>query len=190
MRRTFALRSEMAFVSSPQRKKVPGGIPAGEKGAMKSNTRVRIFGLLFAGALVFSVSANAQQKAANTLLQSRAYNLQREVFLLGTVVEYKAQSSTSPLGAHVTVQTSAGIVDVHLGDPRMFTVNHFSLAPGDAVRIVGESVSGSPGGQFLARIVQKGTQALEVRSPQGIPLKPGHAATTRAQANTRQGGAL
>jgi hypothetical protein len=144
--------------------------------------------VLFGGALILCINAGAQQKASSSIPSSRAYDLHREVSLQGTVVEYKATSATPPLGAHVTLQTSSGIVDVHLGNSRLLAANHFSLAPGDSVRVFGENLNGSQGVQFAARIVQKGTQALTVRSLQGIPLKPSRVKS--AQAQKQQGGVL
>jgi hypothetical protein len=144
--------------------------------------------VLFGGALILSVNAGAQQKASSSTSSSRAYDLHREVSLLGTVLEYQATSATPPLGAHVTLQTSSGIVDVHLGNAQLLAANHFSLAPGDALRIFGENLNGSQGAQFVARIVQKGAQAITVRSLQGIPLKPGR--VNGAQSQKQQGGVL
>jgi hypothetical protein len=157
---------------------------------MNSNIRVRTLSFIFVGALLLSTSAGAQQKATTSLQHARGYDLGREVSLQGTVVEYNPASATPPLGAHVTLQTSSGIVDVHLGNPQLLAANHFSLAPGDALRIFGENLNGSLGTQFVARIVQKGTNAIAVRSLQGIPLRPGRATKNSAQAQKQQGGVL
>jgi hypothetical protein len=157
---------------------------------MKLKTQVRTLSFLFAGALILAASAGAQQKAATSWQHSRGYDLSREVSLQGTVVGYRPSSLAPPLGAHVMLQTSSGVIDVHLGDPRMLAANHFSLTPGDAVRIIGENLNQSQGTQFVARILQKGTQALEVRSLQGIPLRPGRAMAKSAQAHAQQGGVL
>jgi hypothetical protein len=157
---------------------------------MSPNTRVTKLNLLIVSALLLSVSAGAQQKASTLLQHSRSYDLGREVSLQGTVMEYKPSSSITPIGAHLTLQTSSGIIDVHLGNPQMLAANHFSLSPGDAVRIIGENLNESQETQFVARIIQKGTQAIAVRSLQGIPLKPGRGTTNNAQAQKQQGGVL
>jgi hypothetical protein len=81
-------------------------------------------------------------------------------------------------------------VDVHLGNPQMLTANRLSLAPGDTVRVIGENLNGIQGTQFVARIVQKGALAIAVRSPQGLPLKPGPTAANRAEHSKPQGGVL
>jgi hypothetical protein len=134
--------------------------------------------------LLFGVvaSADAQQTANNV---KSGYDPAREVNLVGTVISYIESSSTPPLGAHVTIQTASGVVDVHLGNARLLTASHFSLASGDSVRILGENVPYANGTRFLARVIQKGNQALAVRSPRGFPLSPGGKLGPRTQ-----GGAL
>jgi hypothetical protein len=86
------------------------------------------------------------------------------------VETFTASADASPLGAHVTVRTGSGMVDVNLGDGRLLSANHFTLHCGDPVRIVGESVAFGNGMRFVARIVQKGTRVLAVRSTRGLPL--------------------
>jgi hypothetical protein len=116
--------------------------------------------------------ASAQQQAnVQTASQkNRAYDMSRETVLEGKVLLYTPASSVPPLGAHVTVQTAAGAVDVHVGNANRLAANHLSLSSGDSVRIVGENVTYGKSTQFLARIVQKGNQILEVRSTRGLPL--------------------
>ena len=127
---------------------------------------------LVAGALMLCATAGAQQKAQAAPLRDLAYDLGRETVVQGTVVQYVANSSVSPLGPHVTVQTSSGIVDVHLGSAQLLEASHFTLSTGDSLRIVGENVPFGSGTQFLARVVQKGNQVLAVRSTRGFPLAP------------------
>jgi hypothetical protein len=61
-------------------------------------------------------------------------------------------------------------MDVHLGPASYLHSNHFSLSAGDSVRFVGVNVVANGGSVFLARIAQKGTQALALRSPRGFLL--------------------
>jgi len=124
------------------------------------------------GALLFCASAGAQQKTQSAALQRSAYDVSREVSLQGTVVSFAENSATAPLGSHVVIQTASGQVDVHLGDARLLKANHFALAAGDSVRVVGENVPYATGSQFFARILQKGNQTLALRSARGFPLRP------------------
>ena len=134
--------------------------------------------------LLFGVAASADAQQPENNLKS-GYDPAREVNLVGAVISYIESSSTPPLGAHVTIQTASGVVDVHLGNARLLTASHFSLASGDSVRIVGENVPYANGTRFLARVIQKGNQALAVRSTRGFPLSPGGKLGPRTQ-----GGAL
>ena len=126
-------------------------------------------------------AVNAQQKG------SAIYDTTREVTLIGTVASYQSSVDKPPLGAHLTLNTTAGPVDVHLGDARFLNANHFQIQTGDSVRIIGENVAYGAGTQFLARLIQKGTQALVLRSARGVPLS--YAAPHKSAAATPQGGA-
>jgi hypothetical protein len=132
--------------------------------------------------LCFATVSSAQQKTQTVSLNNRSYNVSRETVLEGMVVRYTPSASTKPLGAHVSVQTSSGVVDVHLGNAKLLTANHFSLAAGDSLRITGENLAYGTTMQFVARVVQKGNQTLAVRSNRGFPLSPGNKPGTHAQA--------
>jgi hypothetical protein len=119
--------------------------------------------------LLFSVTASADAQQATTDLKS-GYDPGREVNLVGTVTSFVATSDVAPWGAHVTVHTAAGLVDVHVGSAKFLETNNLALNSGDSVRIIGESFTNGGNSVFLARVVQKGTQAVAVRSPRGMPL--------------------
>src|SRR5437867_13291965 len=120
--------------------------------------------------LAFCISANAQQTKQSDAQQLHAYDLNRESFLLGTVVKFESASSTPPIGAHVILQTSTGHVDVRLGSAKVLQAGHLELNAGDNVRIVGEPLALGDSPYFAARIVQKGAQALAVRNDKGYLL--------------------
>ena len=125
-----------------------------------------------AGIFLLSTIASAQQKAQPVAQRDLSYDMSRETVLEGKVLQFAPASSAAPLGAHVTIQTGSGVIDVHLGSARLLEANHFSLASGDSVRIVGENVAYGIGTQFLAHVIQKGNQVLAVRSARGLPLAP------------------
>src|ERR1700730_7186166 len=130
--------------------------------------RVRI--ALLGSALLLSTMASAQQKS--TPQRNLSYDVSREVSVQGSVVSYSETSSVAPFGPRVTLQTSSGVLDVHLGNARLLESKGVTLAAGDAVRVVGESVPFGSGAQFLARLIQKGDQVVLLRSAQGFPLRP------------------
>jgi hypothetical protein len=137
-------------------------------------TRFNRFGLVVSVASTFFLvlASPAQHKPQNVSPRNQAYDLSRETSLQGTVVGYTAASPTPPLGARVTLQTASGPVDVHLGDARLLEADHFTLAVGESIHILGENVSLRTSTQFVARVIQKGNQSLVLRSPRGFPLVP------------------
>src|ERR1700730_7022813 len=130
-----------------------------------------IGGSLLAGAILISCAANAQQRNSQVSLRASAYDVKHEANLMGTVLNFTEDSPMAPTGAHVSVQTADGTVDVHLGSASYLKENHFSLAAGDAVKLIGASVLTNTGPVFLARIVQKGSQYIAVRSARGFLLE-------------------
>jgi hypothetical protein len=158
---------------------------------MQRKLYLRTAGIIFC-TFLSSGTMRAQQLAqrpGQAGPRSLAYDATRETALTGTVVSYTSRSTVAPLGAHVVLQTPSGQVDVHLGPRGFLEARHFSLANGDAVRVIGAPVSASGINVFLARVIQKGTQALVLRSSNGLPLgRPGSPPTGDAQAQ-QQGGA-
>jgi hypothetical protein len=145
---------------------------------MKHKMPKIVISAALAGLIFFSTPGGAQQRnAAVSTARPSAYDVARETSVVGTVVSYTEESSRAPLGAHVTVETTSGTVDVHLGPASYLRSNHFSLAAGDLVRFIGASIVTKEGSVFLARIVQHGAQALAVRSASGFLL-----ATTTSRA--------
>ena len=139
------------------------------------------------------VAALASTLSADTVLAQRpgtnavsakpapnAYDIAKDVSLQGTVVSFTENSQTPPIGAHVLLQTSAGNVDVHLGDARLLHLAKLNITQGASVRFVGQTRTVGPNSVFLARLVQVGTQVLAVRSIHGLPLAPAGARGNKA----------
>jgi hypothetical protein len=117
----------------------------------------------------------AQRPGANAVSAKsvpNAYDIAKDVSLQGTVVSFTENSQTPPIGAHVLLQTSAGNVDVHLGDARLLHLAKLNITQGASVRFVGQMRTVGPNSVFLARLVQLGAQVVAVRSNHGLPLGP------------------
>jgi len=134
-----------------------------------------------AGALVAVSFAGAQQKTAQTTQGSFSYDASHETQIQGTVMSFTDSSQAAPIGPHATIQTSSGTVDVHLGTAGMLKINDIFLAPGDSVKIVGETQNFGNGDVFLARVLQKGNQTVTLRNLKGIPLAPRHPGPVKAR---------
>lgn len=134
--------------------------------------------VLFVSVLCFAACATsvfAQRPGANAVSAKRpagSYNVANDVSLQGTVLSYTENSKTPPLGTHVLLQTTAGNVDVHLGDPHLLHLAKLTITQGASVRFVGQIQTVGQSSVFLARLVQVGTQVVAVRSDHGMPLTP------------------
>jgi len=152
---------------------------------MKLTIGTKIGSAALGAVLLLSAAAGAQQRGPLASSRPAAYDMTRETVLQGTVVTYTESSPVPPIGAHVTVQTESGVVDVHLGPASYLRGNHFSLSAGDSVRFTGVSVPANQGRVFLARIAQKGNQSIAIRSLRGS-LHATAAARTLPQAQRAQ----
>jgi hypothetical protein len=101
-----------------------------------------------------------------------AYDVARESVISGKIVQYSAASTTPPMGTHISLQTSSGTIEVHAGNARLIKASNISLQAGDSVSITGETVQFGNGTVFVARVIQKGSQSVAVRSKNGVPLLP------------------
>jgi hypothetical protein len=115
----------------------------------------------------------AQRAGSNVVSAKPApgtYDISKDVSLQGTVSSFTENSQTAPLGAHVLLQTTAGNVDVHLGDARFLRLAKLNITQGASVRFVGQMSSAGQNPVFLARLVQIGAQVVALRSNHGLPL--------------------
>ncbi len=134
-------------------------------------------------AAVCAGPASAQRPGANAVSLKPApgtYDIAKDVSLQGTVLTFTENSQTPPLGAHVLLQTSAGNVDVHLGDARFLRLSKLNITPGASVRFVGQMTTVGKNQIFLARLVQVGAQVVAVRSDHGLPLARAGARANKA----------
>jgi hypothetical protein len=138
---------------------------------MKLKIRVSLGSAVFAGALLSVSFAGAQQQQTAVAQANVTYDVSRETTLVGKVLTYTAESSVPPIGAHVSIQTAYGPVDVHIGSAKLLEQNHFTLAAGDSVRITGEVLSLGQSNTFAARIIENGTQSVTVRNSKGQILQ-------------------
>jgi hypothetical protein len=115
-------------------------------------------------------TAQPAEEQSKTPTRENVYSVARESNLRGTVVKYTAASATPPAGAQLELQTASGVVTVHLGNARLLSASHLALETGDSVTVVGESLLVPSGTVFAARVIQKGSLAVTLRSPKGVPL--------------------
>jgi hypothetical protein len=124
-------------------------------------------------AFVLGLEARGQQiQLSADHRTGAAYDVARESVISGKIVEYSASSTAPPLGAHISLQTPSGTIDVHAGNAKRIQASNISLQAGDSVSITGETVQFGNSSVFVARLIQKGSQSVAVRSKNGVPLLP------------------
>jgi len=124
-------------------------------------------------AFAFGVAAQGQQiQQTASHRVGAAYDIARESVISGKIVQYSSASTTQPFGAHISLQTASGTIDVHAGNAKVIQARNLSLQAGDTVSITGETVPFGGASVFVARIIQKGSQSVTVRSKNGVPLLP------------------
>src|SRR6266436_2402702 len=143
--------------------------------------------LLFSGNNAWGQKMAERPRAAAT--RSFAYNATHETMIEGTVLSYSAEAATPPIGAHLILQTANGPVDLHLGGASYLQANHFSLAKGDSVKVVGVNSATRQGSVFLVRVIQRGGQSLTLRTAKGAPLSRAGARAQGLQPAQQQVGA-
>ena len=159
---------------------------------MQKAIRVRIAGFFSALLLLLGNAVWAQQLAdrpRQAAIGTFTYDVTQETVIEGTVLSYIAESATPPIGAHFVLQTTAGAIDVHLGAASFLRANHFSIAEGDSMRVVGVSSATRQGSVFLVRVIQKAGQSLVLRTANGALLSFARARTLGPQKVQQQEGA-
>jgi hypothetical protein len=163
-----------------------------QRSKMQKAIRIRKVVFFSALLLVLGNSISAQQLAnrpRQAAIRTFAYDTTHETLVEGTVLNYSAKSVTPPVGAHLDLQTAAGVIDVHLGAVSFLEANHFSLANGDWVRIVGASSTSPQGTVFLVRVIQKGGRSLVLRTAKGASRSLARGRSMGAQKSQQLDGA-
>jgi len=140
---------------------------------MKIHKWMRASAFAACGVLALSIVGQGQQIPQIAGHRSgAAYDVARESVISGKIVQYSSASTNAPLGAHIFLQTASGTIEVHTGNARVIQASNISLQAGDSVSVTGENVPFGNGSVFVARIIQKGSQSVTVRSKNGVPLLP------------------
>jgi hypothetical protein len=138
--------------------------------------RSHLGALCFCAFLACSPLNNARAQSATTESRNVAplfYNNAQEITIAGTVHSI-VRKATAPLipGAHVTITTLSGSVDVSLGISALEGAGAPALTQGEQIEVTGinKTLSGSP--IFLARTVTFNGTVYEIRNRHGVPISP------------------
>jgi len=132
-----------------------------------------LFGIvLMTGA---ATSAYAQRCACCGAAGAGTYNAAAETTLTGTIDDVTTMRPAGGAmgGIHVTLNTPAGVTDVHIGPTWYVASKNVEFAKGDALTVVGSSATLGGKNVIIAREVKRGDQVLILRDAKGVPLWSG-----------------
>lgn len=103
--------------------------------------------------------------------QARLYNPATEATVQGSVSAVTTVTGRRGWnGVHLTVQTSEGKYDVHIGPSDYIASKEFTFSEGDQVEVTGSKLEVNGTSTLIAREIKKDGKVLTLRDKQGFPL--------------------
>jgi len=146
-----------------------------------SSRVVSILGMLLAlsGLFLLAPKAQAQSQASNSSDSAVAppsqfpvpYDVSKEIKIQGTIQQIDTSNDRTPVGTHVLLQTSSGVVDAHLGPLNKASLNALQLSVGESLTLTGMNESTSSGTVMLVRILTTPSRVVILRSEHGFPVR-------------------
>ena len=111
--------------------------------------------------------------------------MSKEVVVQGNIQKIDTTGDRVPMGAHLLVETSTGVVDAHLGTLNAASLKLLGLYNGEAVSLTGITESENGNSVMLVRILNVAGHDFTLRNKNGLPLRtlvPRAASTDRTNA--------
>lgn len=100
----------------------------------------------------------------------RMYDPKTEVTVKGTVEDVQQHTGKQGWsGTHLTLNTDASVLNVHVGPSSYIAQKQFSFAKGDKIEVVGSKATINGKDALLAREITKDGKTLVLRNAQGVP---------------------
>ena len=100
-----------------------------------------------------------------------AYDLSKEIKIQGTIQKIETAGSTAPIGTHILIQTSQGVVDAQLGFGSAAAPANLGVSEGQSVTVVGMMQTLDGNSVMLARVLTTSSRVFVLRSERGIPVR-------------------
>ena len=113
-------------------------------------------------------------KAFKRSVVAPRYEASKEVTMEGTIQGLvKKPAPGTMMGAHLTVSTSKGTIDAHIGDFVLRGSHPYAPTVGQSVKLVGVMTTINNKSVFLTRTVETGNRTVQVRTERGYLILPG-----------------
>lgn len=114
-------------------------------------------------------SATAASSQSNEAIT--AYDLSKEIVVQGNIQKIDTAGDRAPMGAHLLVETSTGVVDAHLGALNAASLKLLGLYNGEAVSLTGMTQTENGNSVLLVRILNVAGHDFTLRNKNGFPLR-------------------
>ncbi len=125
--------------------------------------------LLAAGGSAQAQSSATAPPATGRGGMARNYDPGKVVTLFGEVADVRMTGGRRNQGVHVDLETSDGVIDVHLGPSWYLDRQGLELTKGDSVEVTGSRVQLGDQSALIAQKVKKGGVTIALRHENGIP---------------------
>lgn len=145
--------------------------------------------LLFMAAWVVSTAAqtvaSSPAPARNTMVP--AYDLTKEVKIQGTIQKIDGFGTSGPIGTHILLETSSGMLDAHLGFGAASSPKNLGIALGQNVTVTGMMETVGTTNVLIARILMTPNRIFVLRNEHGIPVRAVPRGSTPAKSSSSLG---
>jgi hypothetical protein len=111
------------------------------------------------------------QSASTASQQVVPYDVAKETRVQGTIQSIDSSGAHLPVGTHILVQTTAGVVDAHLGPLTKGSLDALNLSVGESVALTGMDEALPGGNVFLVRILTTSSRVIILRNEHGFPVR-------------------
>ena len=116
-------------------------------------------------------TAQSAPSGARTNTMLPAYDVTKEVKIQGTIQKIDGFGVSGPVGTHILLETSAGVVDAHLGFGAASNPKYLGIAPGQSVTVTGMMGTIGTTNVLMARILTTPNHIFVLRNEHGIPVR-------------------
>jgi hypothetical protein len=141
------------------------------KGETIMNRAFRLFLSISALGIISVAPAIAQSASPSSNSPMAAYDVSKEIKVQGTIQKIETAGSTGPVGTHILVQTSQGVVDAHLGFSSAVAPANLGVSEGENVTLIGMMQTLGGSNVMLARVLTTSSRVFVLRSERGIPVR-------------------
>jgi hypothetical protein len=158
---------------------------------MTSRMTSNVFGKVLLGLglamILLPFNVNAQSTVSTTGLSSPAYDITKEIKIDGTIDKIETNTKGGPIGTHLLVISSEGVVDVHLGTSTAVSAKNLGLGVGQAIHVTGMMATFNGNPVMLARIFTTPNRIYMLRNEHGAPVRSLAPRASASSASSQKG---